>query len=170
MAAVGVWGYQIAERGWGEGQGGEKNGEPVFMWRKSADVALQALHRLPELNAAAYGLCIRPSPVEGLGVFATCEFAEGEYIVAYAHDSSNVISWKEFVKQHGQDFRNTYSNRRTHQVICTKQNRNIINYINHTTNENPNVALGRKSLRALCRIEVGTELMLEYPERHIMWQ
>ena len=42
VAAVGVWGYQIAERGWGE-----KNGEPVFVWRKSADVALQALHRLP---------------------------------------------------------------------------------------------------------------------------
>ena len=130
---------------------------------------LSASWRLLELNAAAYGLCIQPSPVEGLGVFATCKFAEGEYIVAYAHDSSNTMPWKQFVKQYGQDFRNTYSNRRTHEVVCTKENRNIVNYVNHAVSGDPNAILRGKGLYALCEIKVGTELMLDYPDRCILF-
>ena len=115
----------------------------------------------------AFGLSIKKSSIHGYGVFATKSFQKNKKIVPYTHTESDIMSWKDFKAKFGDDFVYTYSMRRVNKVICTKDNRNIINYVNHS--EEPNAYLKAKAMYALRDIARGEEIVLTYPKKYVTW-
>jgi SET domain-containing protein len=118
-------------------------------------------------DPSLFGLRIHASDIHGLGVFADKKFKKNTKIVPYTHTADDIMSWKDFKAKYGDDFRYTYSMRRVNKVICTKENKNIINYVNHS--DVPTAYLKAKSMYAYRDIKKGEEIVLTYPQRYITW-
>lgn len=108
---------------------------------------------------------IKPSPIEGLGVFAKERINKNEIILEYY---GLEMSWKEFKDRYGAyktNSLNTYPQRRIWRIIVAKEEpyrtQNVVNYINEGIQ---NVVLKNKLLYALRDIEAGEELLLTYPK------
>jgi hypothetical protein len=107
---------------------------------------------------------IRPSNIEGEGVFATQIIKKGNKIADYY---GLEMSWQEFKNKYGEyklNSLNTYPMRRIWRIIVAKEepykSQNIVNFINEGE---PNVILKKKALYALRNIEVDEEMLLKYP-------
>ena len=111
---------------------------------------------------------IRPSPIEGNGVFTTEKILKGTKIVEF---TGVEMSYKDFREKYKEDYRYTYITRFPWiTVIVAKDNRNIITYINDGVykQKNPkvNVELKKKWLYAVEDIEADEELLLRYCTRY----
>jgi SET domain-containing protein len=108
---------------------------------------------------------IKPSSIEGLGVFAKEDLAKNIKICDYYGVE---MSWTQFTKQYGKyklNSLNTYPMRRIWRIICSKEepfkSQNIVNFINEGE---PNCILKMRALYALREIKCGEELLLQYPK------
>lgn len=125
--------------------------------------SLIAANKLPFDNPTNYGLVIKPSKIHGLGVFANTAIKKGQLICPYNYKPGNKMKWLDFKEQYGtEDLTYTYSNRRKWEIICVKNNRNIITFINDGRPDE-NVKLKSYALYALRDINAGEEILLKYP-------
>ena len=102
-------------------------------------------------------LVIKESPVHGLGVFAKQTIPKGTKLGTYTGDK---YSLKEFKEKYGKDISYCYVARRANYILCAKEKRNIMTYINERLH--PNVILKRFILIADKDIQQGEELFLNY--------
>jgi hypothetical protein len=106
------------------------------------------------------GLAYTADSVAGIGVVATRDWKQGEYVGSF---EGKAMLKTDFVRLYGSDIRYTYwtsQNFRNATVRVAKDPRNFITYINESAN--PNVGLKRYKLRCLTDIPEGTELFLRY--------
>lgn len=108
-----------------------------------------------------------PSPIEGTGVFAKERIPAKARIVKY---TGTEMSYKEFKERYGNDWRFTYRRMPWQTQIVSKENKNIINYINdgihNQTNPICNVFLKSGWLFSSCEINAGEELLLDYGKKY----
>ena len=109
------------------------------------------------------GLEIRESPIHGLGVFATRNFAEGEVLGEF---TGVVMTRLEFAQKYGTDYRYSYRQMRANRIIVAKEQRNFITYVNDgvygAAVPHVNVCLRNKKLCVIRPIEAGEELLMDY--------
>jgi SET domain-containing protein len=108
---------------------------------------------------------IRPSRIEGLGIFALEAFDEGERFLVVLGDAPTVfMSDVEFEKyrQTVDSFDAVYLGDGIHRVSLVPRNQNPSNFGNHSCD--PNTRLDGEHRKALRRIEVGDELTVDYAE------
>jgi hypothetical protein len=110
---------------------------------------------------------IADSIIHGKGVFAAEFISKGSKICDYIGEE---MSWATFTKRYGKysvgfNSLNTYPMRRIWRIIVAKEepyrSENIINYINEGS---PNCVLKCRALWANRDIEIGEELLLQYPK------
>jgi hypothetical protein len=110
---------------------------------------------------------IRPSPIEGVGVFAKELIPAGTRIIQY---TGVEMSYKEFKERYGTDWRFTYRRMPWLPQIVSKENKNIINYINDgiygQEKKVCNVFLKEGWLFSNCDINAGEELLLDYGKKY----
>tara|TARA_B100000214_G_C23560926_1_gene442804 strand:+ start:16 stop:396 length:381 start_codon:yes stop_codon:yes gene_type:complete len=117
---------------------------------------------MPIDDPADYNLEIKESPIHGLGVFTKVDIKKNKKIIPYNFKEGNEMKWNDFKEKYGNDFLYTYSLRRVHKIICVKDNRNVITYINDDR-PNENTYLKARALFAKRDIKAGEELTLCYP-------
>ena len=100
---------------------------------------------------------IKSSPIHGLGVFAKEFIAKGTKLGEYTGDRYTL---KEFKEKYGKDISYCYVARRANFILCAKEKRNVMTYINESLT--PNVFLKRFILIADSDIQQGQELFLQY--------
>ena len=100
---------------------------------------------------------IKESPIHGLGVFATQRLTPTMKLAEYTGDRYTL---KQFKEKYGKDISYCYVARRANYILCAKENRNIITYVNES--KTPNVYIKQKVLRPYRIIEPGEELFLQY--------
>jgi SET domain-containing protein len=109
------------------------------------------------------GLIIKQSPIQGNGVFATQYFPAGFCFGPFTGTTMNI---KDFHSIYGKDYRYCYRLGRINKIICAKEYRNFITYINDGIHNQPipniNVMLKKKALYAVHDINPGDELLLDY--------
>jgi SET domain-containing protein len=106
---------------------------------------------------------IRPSPIHGLGVFAThplpANHCLGEFIGIQ-------MNHQEFKKLYGNDRQYCARKRRTWEYRVAKENRNFITYINDGKHffriNRVNCYIKNWFLYTLRSVQAGEELMLDY--------
>lgn len=112
---------------------------------------------------------ILPSPIEGVGVFAKELIPAGTRIIKY---TGVEMSYKEFKERYGTDWRFTYRRMPWLTQIVSKENKNLINYINDgvwgQAKGVQNVFLKEGWLWAACDINAGEELLLAYGKKYWM--
>lgn len=110
---------------------------------------------------------IRPSPIEGVGVFAKRLIKANEKIVYY---TGIEMSYQEFKERYGNDWRFTYRRMPWQNQLVSKDAKNLINYVNdgvHGQAEpHSNVFLKARWLIAREDIPEGTELTLDYGKKY----
>lgn len=110
---------------------------------------------------------IRHSPIHGLGVFAQEPIPAGARIIQY---TGVEMSYKEFKERYGNDWRFTYRRMPWLPQIVSKENKNLINYINDGVWGQKkgvfNVYLKGGWLFSNCDINAGEELLLDYGKRY----
>ena len=110
---------------------------------------------------------IRSSPIHGVGVFAKENIPANTSIVQY---TGVEMTYQEFKQKYGDDWRFTYRRLPWQPQIVSKENKNIINYINDGiwNQKNPlcNVFLKRGWLFSNCDIYAGDELLLDYGKKY----
>lgn len=104
---------------------------------------------------------VRPSPIHGMGLFATQDLPAGFQLAVY-HGIE--MSLKSFHEQYGRDYRHTYSLRRLNRILCGKGVDNPSHWCNESLE--PNVVLKKRGLWTLREIEAGEELTLRYPANY----
>jgi hypothetical protein len=111
------------------------------------------------------GVELKPSPVHGIGAFATKDWNEGDQIGVY---TGICMLKKEFLEQYGTDIQHVYWTRQNFPWsvvwVAKGANRNFITYINESAD--PNVMLIRRKLYALKNISIGEELFLKYDSKY----
>jgi len=110
---------------------------------------------------------IKPSPINGLGVFAVKFIKKNTKIADYYGEE---MTWKDFKTKYGPykfNSLNTYPLRRIWKIIVAKEepfkSENIINFINEGE---PNVILKKRALYALTDINIDDEFLLKYPRNY----
>lgn len=121
------------------------------------------------LNALDTSLCqIRPSPIDGHGVFAISDIQAGTQISQF---TGIEMSYQDFKAKYGNDYTYTYQ-RRPYWLPWTvaKDCRNLITYVNDGYfGRGPglhNCVLRRGWLVAERDISAGEELLLRYPTNY----
>lgn len=109
------------------------------------------------------GLELRESAVNGMGVFATRRFPSGHFFGLF-HGIEYTLS--EFKAKYGKDIRYSYQLGRQNKIICAKEKRNWITYLNES--EQPNVVLKKRGAWASREIEAGEELFLFYDKKGVI--
>ncbi len=104
---------------------------------------------------------IKESPIHGLGVFAKGFIAENTRLGKF---QGIKYTLKEFKEKYGNDISYCYVARRGNYILCAKENRNVMTYINESLI--PNVRLYRFFLRANRDIQPGEELFLYYGDKY----
>ena len=110
------------------------------------------------------GLELKPSPIHGLGIFATRPILYGEFLGDFVGEA---MTKAEFKARYGNDIRYTYwteQNFPNVRVYCAKEKRNFITYINESTE--PNVFLKKRKLYTMRDIALGDELFLRYNNKY----
>jgi SET domain-containing protein len=104
---------------------------------------------------------IKESPIHGLGVFAKEDIPINTRLAIFTGDR---YSYKDFYAKYGNDRSYCYIARRGNYILCAKEKRNVITYINEA--KEPNVFLYRFKLRTIRDIKKGEELFLRYFEKY----
>ena len=106
-------------------------------------------------------LCIKDSPIHGLGVFALQDIPAATCLGTY---TGVKYTRNDFIAKYGKDFRYCYiSSFPWNPIICAKEDRHFMTYLNESNT--PNVYLKRYKLYTLHEIKAGEELTLKYPKR-----
>jgi uncharacterized protein len=106
---------------------------------------------------------VRPSPIEGRGIFALEPFEEGErFPVVLGAAPTVLLTDAEFEKyrQMVDSFDAVYLGNGVHRVSTVSRGENPSNYGNHSCD--PNTTLDGEHRRELRRIEPGDELTVDY--------
>lgn len=110
---------------------------------------------------------IRPSPIHGVGVFAQERIPAGARIVQY---TGVEMTYQEFKQKYGDDWRFTYRRLPWQMQIVSKENKNVINYINdgiwNQKNPKCNVYLKGGWLFSNSEINANDELLLDYGKKY----
>lgn len=107
-------------------------------------------------------LIIQDSPVDGMGVFAKHVITKDAVLGDY---TGIEMSRVDFLQKYGKDYRYCYTSAFPWiPIICAKEDRNFITYINEA--KEPNVFLKKYKLYALRDIAEGEELFLKYPKSY----
>jgi SET domain-containing protein len=106
---------------------------------------------------------IQPSPVHGLGVFASRNIPKGTSISTFHGEE---MTWKEFKAKYGSDMRYTYVRMPWLPLIVAKEKRNLITYVNDgyfkQDQGHHNCVLKKQQLIAIEDIVEGQELLIQY--------
>lgn len=112
-------------------------------------------------------LKILPSPIQGLGVFATDDIPLGRKLSYFTGEE---ITHKDFKRKYGKDMRYVYRRMPWQTLIVAKDNRNLITFVNdgHHLQAHPdhNCILKRRWLIPIHNIKKGEELTLHYPDNY----
>lgn len=112
-------------------------------------------------------LQIKPSKINGLGVFAKNPIPKGTKLSYFTGDE---ISHKDFKAKHGKDMRYVYRRMPWQPLISAKEKRNLITYVNdgHHGQLQPdhNCILKARWLIPIRDIRKGEELTLHYPDNY----
>ena len=111
------------------------------------------------LNTTA--LELKPSDVHGTGVFAKKRLYPKTKLSQYTGDRYTL---REFKEKYGTDTQYCWVARRANYVVCAKEKRNLISYVNES--RTPNVEIKRGFLMPLRQIEPGEELFLSYGKNY----
>lgn len=103
---------------------------------------------------------IAPSPVHGLGVFATQDISANTHLALFLGEEYTL---KDFKAKYNKDTSYCYQLGRQNKIICAKENRNWITYINES--KEPNVCLKKRGCWTLKPILAGEELFLHYDKK-----
>ena len=103
---------------------------------------------------------IKPSPLHEKGVFATQDIPAHSCLGSF---TGMEYSLKDFKEKYGKDIRYCYQLGRLNKIICAKEQRNFITYINES--EKPNCYLKRRSCWTARDIKKGEELFLSYNKK-----
>ena len=109
------------------------------------------------------GLSLRPSPVDGLGIFATQGFPANHFFGLF---EGTVYTLREFKERYGKDTRYCYQLGRQNKIICAKEQRNWITFLNESAT--PNCFLQKKGCWSLRPIAEGEELFLSYDKKGLL--
>lgn len=101
---------------------------------------------------------LKTSPVHGLGIFAKEYIPKGSYLGEFEGIYMKHI---EFKSKYGNNTKYCYLKRRTWEYRVAKDNRNFITFMN-CNRDNPNVILKKWGAYAVCDINLGAELFLNY--------
>jgi SET domain-containing protein len=109
---------------------------------------------------------IKPSNINGFGVFALENIKKGTKIADYVGIE---MSYKDFKEKYGgykSNSLHTYPMRRISKIIVAKEepykSENIVNFINEATDAN--VILKKRALYAKQEIKINEEFLLNYPK------
>lgn len=105
------------------------------------------------------------SDIHGIGVFTSQTIVSGTTLGSFEGVEYSIT---DFLQKYGRDFQYCYRLGRTNKVLCAKENRNWITYMNDGVYQQPfsrqNVIL-KKPRRRLCAIrdiQPNEELLLDY--------
>jgi SET domain-containing protein len=108
---------------------------------------------------------VQPSPIHGLGLYATKDLKAGEKLFEYIGIEMSLKEFREKYGNYNQNSLNTYRMKRINRIIVAKEepflSTNLVNYINESLT--PNCILKKRALYAFLDIPKGTELTLLYP-------
>lgn len=107
------------------------------------------------------GLEMRESSVAGMGIFATRDFPSGHFFGLF---EGVEYTLRDFKEKYGKDVRYCYQLGRVNKILCAKEKRNWITYLNES--EQPNVVLKKRGAWACRDIRGGEELFLKYPNKY----
>lgn len=108
------------------------------------------------------GLEMKESAVDGMGIFTTRDFPSDYFFGMF---EGVEYSLREFRERYGKDTRYCYSLRRQNKILCAKEKRNWITYLNES--ETPNCILKKRSGWSSRAIQAGEELFLKYPNNYL---
>ena len=101
---------------------------------------------------------LKPSPIHGLGIFAKEDIKAKKYLGEY---EGVKYSLKDFKEKYGNDTEHCYVAKRYNYILCAKENRNWISFINES--KEPNCIIHAHKLKTIKDIVKGEELFLQYP-------
>lgn len=104
---------------------------------------------------------IKESPIHGLGVFAKVPIKARKGLGVFTGDKYTLADFKA---KYGNNIFYCFVARRANYIICAKETRNFITYINES--KTPNVYFDKRVLRTLRPIDQGEELFLQYAENY----
>jgi hypothetical protein len=107
------------------------------------------------------GLEWKESPVAGMGIFATRDFPSDYFFGLF---KGVEYSLREFKERYGKDVRHCYQLTRQNKILCAKETRNWITYLNESMT--PNLVLKKKGAWSARAIKTGEELFLKYPNNY----
>lgn len=103
------------------------------------------------------GLELKESPLGGEGIFACQDFPKETFL---GHFTGTLYSLKDFKEKYGKDVRYCYQLGRQNKIICAKEERNFITFMNESIT--PNCYLKKKGCYTSQDIRAGDELTLRY--------
>ena len=106
-------------------------------------------------------LVLKESPIHGLGIFAAKDLPPNTKLGFFEGDK---YTYKEFKEKYGADITYCFTAKRHNYILCAKETRNFITYINEQ--QEPNVALIKRNLTTLRSISKGEELFLHYGPKY----
>jgi hypothetical protein len=109
------------------------------------------------------GLEWKESPVAGMGIFATRDFPSDYFFGFY---EGVEYSLRDFKAKYGKDTHYCYQLGRQNKIICAKENRTWITYINES--ETPNCVLKKRGAWSARAIKAGEELFIYYDKKGII--
>jgi hypothetical protein len=108
---------------------------------------------------------VKPSSIEGNGLFTNIDFKAGEKIVNYFGKEMTLKEFKTIYGEYKLNSLHTYRMKRINKIIVAKEEEyitaNLINYMNESNT--PNCVLKKRALYALTDVPANTELTLKYP-------
>ena len=111
-------------------------------------------------------LAVRPSTINGKGLFTIFSFKNGEKITNYYGQEMTLTEFKRVYGLYKFNSLHTYRMKRINKIIVAKEEPystlNLINYINECIT--PNCVLKKRGLYAIHDIEANEELTLLYPK------
>ena len=104
---------------------------------------------------------LRKSLIHGLGIFSNQTIPKNTVLGEY---TGSKYSLKEFKNKYGNNTEHCYVARRQNYVICAKDQRNWISYVNES--KEPNCKLISRLLTTTKEIKKDEELFLTYPKNY----
>lgn len=108
-------------------------------------------------------LYIDKSPIHGMGIFAKEDISANVYLGRF---EGIEYTLKEFKEKYGKDTRYCYQLGRQNKIICAKENRNWITYMNEQNP--PNCSLLKRGCITKTSVQKGEELFLHYDKKGVI--
>jgi len=106
---------------------------------------------------------LKLSPIHGLGIFALKDIPANSCLGPFIGIE---YSLKDFKERYGKDVRYCYQLGRLNKIICAKEHRNWITYMNESAT--PNCCLKKRGCWTLKDISIGDELTLSYDRKGVI--